>query len=42
MKTFKTLLILVALSAGAALFCESCYRLGGAATRAGLERTVVR
>ena len=37
MKTFRNLLFLLALGAGAALLCETCHRLGGAVARA--ERT---
>lgn len=42
MKHLKTCLILLALGAGAATFCEACYRLGSAATRAEIERTQTR
>lgn len=42
MKTIRSLLILLAIGAGAAALCEACTRIGGAVTRARIERTHTR
>lgn len=39
MKTLRNVITLLAIGAGAALFCEACHYLGGRAAAAEMERT---